>query len=146
MIEGLFQFTRDVVYGDKKSSSMAEARAAKWKTMKKKSFIRLPPDGDSLRQHVLCANYLAYLARHPALRKHPSPLGHGWELVGGRCRPVRHTLPALPVTLPAPGEADDSEEDDNEWDEDGSNDEQRSVYSSESDSSEYSASESSDSD
>ena len=50
------------------------------------------------------------------------------------------------TSLPAPGEADDSEEDDNEWDEDGFNDEQMSVYSSDSDSSEYSASESSDSD
>ena len=24
-----------------------------------------------------------------------------WELVGGRCRPVRHTRPALPTNLPA---------------------------------------------
>ncbi|CAM1325743.1 Uncharacterised protein at_DN0258 [Pycnogonum litorale] len=47
VIEGLFQFTRDVVYGDMKSSSMAEARAAKWKTMKKKSFIRM---------EIVCAN------------------------------------------------------------------------------------------
>ena len=39
-----FAFTRQVIYGDKKSSTMAEAHATKWKTMKKKSFIRLPPD------------------------------------------------------------------------------------------------------
>ena len=73
--------------GYKKSSAMADARAAKWKTMKNKSFIRLPPYADSLRQHCLRANYLAYLVRHPSLKHHPSPVGHGWELVCGRCPP-----------------------------------------------------------
>ncbi|KAI4830419.1 hypothetical protein KUCAC02_002049 [Chaenocephalus aceratus] len=96
---------------------MAEARAAKWRTIKKKSFIRLPPDADSLRQHCLRANYLAYLVRHPSLKHHPSPIGHGWELVGGCCRPVRHTRPALPMHLPAPrpteeGQEDESDDDD----------------------------------
>ena len=57
--EELFKFTRHVIYGDKNSRTMAEARAVKWKTMKSKSFIRLPPDPDSLHQHCLCANYLA---------------------------------------------------------------------------------------
>ena len=42
MLEDLFKFTRHVLYGDHKSSNMAEARAVKWKSMKKKSFIRLP--------------------------------------------------------------------------------------------------------
>ena len=101
MVEELFKFARHVIYGDMKSSTMAEARAVKWKKMKKKSFVRLPPDADSLYQHCLCANYLAYLVRHPSLKCHPSPLGHGWELVGGRCRPVRHTRPAHPTHLPA---------------------------------------------
>eukprot|EP00920_Eleutheroschizon_duboscqi_P018890 GHVT01044921.1.p1 GENE.GHVT01044921.1~~GHVT01044921.1.p1 ORF type:complete len:124 (+),score=1.44 GHVT01044921.1:165-536(+) len=82
--------------------------------MKKKSFIRLPPDEDSLRQHCLRANYLAYLVRHHSLKNYPSPLGHGWELVGGRCRPVRHTQPALPFNIPAPGQAEDSEDDETE--------------------------------
>ena len=49
VVEVLFHFTCDVVYFDKKSTSMAEARAVKWKSMKKKSFIHLPPDEDSLR-------------------------------------------------------------------------------------------------
>ena len=53
VLEELFQFTRLLVYGDKKSSTMAEARATKWKQMKNKSFIRLPPDADSLHQHCL---------------------------------------------------------------------------------------------
>ena len=37
------------------------------------------------------------------MKHHPSPLGHGWELVDGRCRPVRHTRLALATHLPAPG-------------------------------------------
>ena len=60
--------------------SVLLARAAKWKKQKKKSLIRLPPDDDSLRQHIKRANFLAYIQRHP-VRRHPSPIGHGWELV-----------------------------------------------------------------
>jgi len=37
---------------------------------------------------------------HPLLKKHPSPIGRGWELVDGYCCPVRHTHPALPAHLP----------------------------------------------
>ncbi len=118
VVEELFQFTRQVIYGDKKSSTMAEARAVKWKMMKNKSFIRLPPDADSLRLHSLRTNYLAYLVRHPSLKNHPSPLGHGWELVGSRCCPVRHTRLALPTHLPAPGSAEESEEDEEESEDD----------------------------
>lgn len=93
---------------------MAEARSAKWKTLKNKTFVLLPPDADSLRQHCLRANYLAYIVRHPSLKSHPSPVGHGWELVGGRCRPVRHTRPALPTHLPVLGPAEESEEEDSD--------------------------------
>ena len=137
VLEELFKFTRQVIYGDKKSGTMAEARAAKWKVMKNKSFIRLPPDADSLHQHCLRANYLAYLARHPTLRTHPSPIGHGWELVGGRCRPIRHTHPALPTHLPAPmpsGESESETESDG-VEEESDNDVSRRMteYSSESD-------------
>lgn len=147
VVEDLFQFTRHVIYSDKESSTMAEARATKWKRMKNKSFVRLPPDADSLRQHCLRANYLAYLVRHPSLRHHPSPIGHGWELVGGRCRPVRHTRPALPKHLPVPGPAEDSEEDESEDDEEKGDDViQRRRDSSESDESESSEAECSDSD
>ena len=56
--------------------------------------------------------------RHPTLKPHPSPLGHGWELVGGHCCPTRHTQPALPTHLPAPGPVEEveSEEDEEEND------------------------------
>lgn len=157
VLEKLFQFTRHVIYGDKKSSTMAESRAVKWKAQKNRSFARLPPDEDSLRQHCLRANYLAYLARHPLKKHHPSPLGHGWELVDGHCRPVRHTRPALPTHLPASAPPDESYEeetdvDESEEDEGKSGDEEndyaqrRREESSESDDSESSETESSDSD
>ena len=98
---------------------MAEAHATKWRTMKKKLFVHLPPDEDGLHQHCLHANYLAYLVRHPSLKCHPSPLGHGWDLVDGRCRPVRHTQPALPVHLPAIRPAEDCGSEDEEEGDDG---------------------------
>ena len=70
----------------------------KWKKMKNISFVCLPPDAKSLHQHWLRANYMAYLVLHSSLKCHLSPLGHGWELVGGCCCPVHHTQPAdLPV-------------------------------------------------
>ena len=75
------QYTRHVIYGGNKSSTIAEARATKWKRMNKKSFICLPPDADSQRQHYLRTNYLAYIMCH-----------HGWELVDDRCRPVNTKL------------------------------------------------------
>ena len=46
------------------------------------------------------ANYLAYIQRHSVLRNHPSPIGHGWEMINGHCRPVRYTKVALPAELP----------------------------------------------
>ena len=60
------------------------------------------------------ANYLVYLMRHPSLKHHLSPHGHGWQLVGGRCRPVHHTRPARPTHLSALGPAEESGEDDSE--------------------------------
>ena len=86
--------------------------------MKKKSFIRLPPDVDSLRQHCLRANYLAYLGHYPSLKD-------GWELASGHCHPVRHTRPALPTHLPECELSEDSEE--GESDEDNNDEEDNCV-------------------
>ena len=61
--------------------------------------MHLPPDDDCLKQHITNTNFLAYIQRHPVLRDHPSPVGYGWTLVNGRCRPVRHTQQALPPEL-----------------------------------------------
>ena len=40
-----------------------------------------------------------YCQMHFELSEHPSPLGNGWELINGKCRPVRYTLSALPEYL-----------------------------------------------
>ena len=60
----------------------------------------LPLDNDSLDLHIMHANYLAYIQRHPELRNHPSPIGHGWQMINGHCRPVRYTKVAFPTELP----------------------------------------------
>ena len=52
--------------------------------------------------------------RHSSLKPHSSPLGPDWEPVGGPCRPVRHTRPALPTHLPAAGPEEENGEDDSE--------------------------------
>jgi len=110
IIDELLKFSHNVIYGGNKSSSMAEACADKWNAMKKKSFLRIPPDADCLRQHFIHANYSTYLVLHPLLKKHSSPIGHGY------CRPVRHTRPALPAHLPTLclETAEKSEEDEHE--------------------------------
>ena len=30
---------------------------------------------------------------------HPSPIDNGWEIINGKCRPVRYTVPPLPLQL-----------------------------------------------
>ena len=40
-------------------------------------------------------NYIAYCQKHFELRTHPCPLGNGWTLINGKCRPVRYSHPAL---------------------------------------------------
>ena len=62
--------------------------------------MRLPRDNDSLNLHIIRANYLAHIQRHAELRNHPSPIGHGWEMMNGNCRPVRYTKLDLPAVLP----------------------------------------------
>ena len=92
----LLQFTREIVYSDFNSATMAEARAKKWRSQKKKSLCRLPPDEDALRQQLARANYIAYLLRNPQFKDHPTPIGNGWGLSNGLCRPLRYKNPALP--------------------------------------------------
>ena len=89
VISDLEQFVIRYVYGNTKSKTSGEARAAKWRAQKKKSTMRLMLDLDSLYQHLLRANYLAYLLKHYQLQSHPSPIGHGW--------PVSYTHLTLPT-------------------------------------------------
>ncbi|KAF3856929.1 hypothetical protein F7725_017652, partial [Dissostichus mawsoni] len=88
-------FVLSIVYAESGDVTCGQARASKWHKLKKKSTVHLPPDDDSLDHHVERKNYIAYCQ----LLEHPSPIGHGWELVNGKCRPVRHTLPPLPQQL-----------------------------------------------
>ena len=71
------------------------------------------------------------------MRNHPSLIGHGWELVDSRCRPICHTHPALPTHLPAlvPSEESESETESDGEEEESDNDVSRRMteYSSESD-------------
>ena len=62
-----------------------QARASKWHKLKKKSTIRLPPDDDSLNHHIQRTNYITYCQLHYEMLQHPSPVGHGWESVNGKC-------------------------------------------------------------
>ena len=98
-VQELLSFTRETVYGDYLSQSMGEARARKWRSQKKKSISRLPPDEDSARYKIQRSNYQAYLMRNPDIRDHPTAVGKGWEVVNGVCRPHRYSKPALPENL-----------------------------------------------
>lgn len=97
------------MHGDVRGCSLALARAAKWKGQKKTSLMGLPPDDDSLKQHIMPANFLIYIQHHLELRRHPSPIGRGWELVNGRCRPVRYPLRLSVPSPPQAGDNSDSE-------------------------------------
>ena len=85
VLNDLKSFVIRYIYGDTQNSSLNLACATKWKSLKKKSSVRLLPDDDNLEQHIKCANFLAYVQCHPDLRRHPSPIGHVWELVNGQC-------------------------------------------------------------
>ena len=90
-------------------------RYDKWKAMKKESFLLVPPDTDCLPQHFIQANYLTYLVLHPLLKKHRSPIGHGWELVVGNCCPVRYSsCSSSTSSYTTLGDSRKSEEDEHE--------------------------------
>ena len=48
------------------------------------------PDKDTLNHICLRANYLAYCQKNFHLSRHPSPIGNGWGIIDGKCRPVRN--------------------------------------------------------
>ena len=76
------------VYAESGDVSCGQARASKWHKLKKKSTMRLPPDSNSLDFHVERTNYITYCQHHYNLLEHPSPIGHGWEIMNGKCRPA----------------------------------------------------------
>ena len=98
-------FVLTKIYGESIGLSCGQARASKWRKQKKKSTATLPPDQDSLSNHLQRTNYITYCQVHFRNKDHPSPIFHGWELRNGRCRPIRHTL--APLTQEAAGEERD---------------------------------------
>ena len=66
---------------------------------------------EKLDLHVQRTNYLAYCQMNFNLVNHPSPIGNGWEILNGKCRPLRHTLPPLPQQLTQLGSSDESDDD-----------------------------------
>ena len=95
-------FIREGVYDDFYSSTMAQARALKWRSQKSKSFCRLPPDQDALNHHIERANYLSYLFKHMHVKQHPSPIGKGFEQIDNMIRPLRYSKAPLPEWLTVP--------------------------------------------
>ena len=58
--------------------------------------VRFPPDDDTLNHHCARTNYITYCQFHFSLVEHPTPIGHGWEIIKGKWQPGRYTLPPLP--------------------------------------------------
>jgi len=62
---------------------MAEAHADKWKAMKKKSFLQIPPDTDCPHQHFIHVNYSTYLINAPPIAKEASFTNWSWTGASG---------------------------------------------------------------
>ena len=99
-LERMAPFTIKYVYRDKDSRTFAEAGALKWNKMKKKPTQRIPPDRESHNLKVKRANYQVYiLHRYDKPEAPPTPLEHGWELVEGKCQPLRCISAPLPKNI-----------------------------------------------
>ena len=110
------QFVLMKIY-EENVDSCGKARTSKWRKMKKKSMARLPPDDDTLNHHCDRTNYLSYCWQHYELQQHPSPIGHGYQHINGRCRPLRYKQSALPECTPQATsmQAFDSDDSDSEY-------------------------------
>ena len=101
------EFVLSVIYNNDADMTCGQARAQTWHKMKRKTMSRLPPDEDSLSLYMERTNYLYYCQMHYNLTEHPSHIGHGWQILNGKCRPVGHTIQALPRMLVANADSDD---------------------------------------
>ena len=80
----------------KASLTISQARSKKWKAMKNKTTLRLSPNEDSFKQHLLRANYQAeiwYNFANPDASS--NPLDHGYTQ-GLLVIPTPHTKEACP--------------------------------------------------
>eukprot|EP00794_Sanderia_malayensis_P017851 gene17851-19634_t len=115
VMEHLANFTIRYVYGDRKSTTLAEARALKWEKMKNKSTRGIPPDQDSHDLKAKRVNYQTNILINFDKPDHPpSPLNHGWTLENGKCQPLRYTKAPLPEKFELPASVGDDEDDDDD--------------------------------
>ena len=68
-------------YGEDIALTYGQARASKWQKLKKKSTVRLPPDDDTPNHHCTRQNRITYYQLHFTFVAHPTPIGHGWEII-----------------------------------------------------------------
>ena len=93
-------FLLKFVYNDKKSDNIEEARTRKWKSMKNKTTMRLPPDRDSFEQHVLRANHQAQIwFNFNRCEEPPNPLNNGYRIQDNYLLPLPYTKECLPKEL-----------------------------------------------
>lgn len=114
-VSNVTKFVIKYIYNDKSSLTLAQARAKKWKSMKNKTTLGLPPDEDTFRQHLLRANYQAkiwYDFEKPSAPADPQQ--HGYSYNGQHLSPVCHTKIACPDVLPSPESEESDVEDSDE--------------------------------
>jgi hypothetical protein len=98
--ENMERFTVKYIYRDPNCLTLSKVRASKWKALKSKSTLRLPPDRDSHELHIQRVNYQVYiLLNYDKPDAPPSPIENGWFLENGTCKPRRYRQPAIPKTL-----------------------------------------------
>ena len=110
--DNVLAFVLSHVYGEDDDVTCGQARASKWKKMTRKTTTHLPPDDDTLRHHLIRTNYITYCQVHFNMEENPSPISHGWEIMNGKCRPVRHTLPSRATTSHRSDDTSDKDSDD----------------------------------
>ena len=99
-LERMALFTIKYVYGNKDSTTFAEARALKWNKMKKSRHKEFLQTVSHTILKVKRANYQVYiLHRYDKPEAPPTPLEHGWELVEGKCQPLRYISAPLPKNI-----------------------------------------------
>ena len=117
--ESLDKFIIRDIYNDKRSNTLGETRARKWKSMKTKkakSIARLGPDRNSnyyRNQRVIY--HVNVLLNFQNSSAPPSPLNeNGYFIQNGLCLPILNSQPALPNELTRRINQDDGTDSDTE--------------------------------
>ena len=123
VVEDLLEFTRHVIYGDRKSKTMAEEHAIKWKSMKNKSFYF------SHQMRIAYANTVFVQTTH---LETPSLINRTWLGIIGWSLKL-----ALPMHLPAQNITEVSENNESDDDDGKDVDTQEEIQDSSEDDSEF---------